>query len=184
MTRSMISLTLVCTSALLFACGRGGPPEGEGSLGGGDGGADGGGTDTGVAPVIVGLRGSAEVAVGLGGSYTGTEDLYYQTLDGSDVCVVRSEVTNTSPPPALCASCDWAFGLSTANSTVAESSACPTLDPSDFDGAEFGYGYADFGKYGVMYYYYTGYGWYGVAYADFDGSTFSYDWPINYAYLY
>ena len=140
MNRSMISLTLACSTALLFACGRGGPPEGEGNLGGGDGGADGGGTETGVAPVIVGLRGSADITTGLGGSDTGTEDLYYQALDGTDVCVVRSDVTNTAPPATPCAACDWAYGLSSPNSAVVESGACPTLYPTDVAGVGWGDG--------------------------------------------
>ncbi len=192
MTRSISSLSVILSTLLLVACGRGGPPDGEGSGSGdggaGDGGVGDGGADTGGPELgIGGLRGDGTATPGIGSSYTGTEAVYFQTLEGEDRCVIESTLTNTTLAAPPCGSCDWTFTLVTSDSALTTSTDCPDVDPTAYDGATFSYAYVDAGKYGLLAYYYTGYGWYGTyatAWWDSSTSEFTYDWPQQYVYFY
>lgn len=191
----MKPLHLASTLALLpllssLACFRGGPPEGEvelkNGLGGGDGGAEDTGTvDTGLEVGVLGLRGDGEISTGLGGGYTGAEELYTATLEGEDRCVITSQVADVELAVPECKECEWTFTLQTSGTTA--SAGCEGVDPAAYDGASFSYAYFDTGKYGLLAYYYAGYGWYSTyATASFDGVSrqFTYDWPLSYTYLY
>lgn len=194
-SRSLLTLTsLLLASAGFLACGRGGPSDKElqGHSGGGDGGTTDGGSsdDTGAGPElgIAGLRGSGEAdpRAGVGG-YSGAETVYYQTQKGDDLCSVVSTVSSTKLAVPPCKDCTWSFTLTTSDSQLGESAACPDLDPGGFDGASFSYGYFQGDGYGVLAYYYEGYGWYGTAATatwDEGSFDFSYEWPLSDIYLY
>lgn len=183
MTHRLLLLALPAT--LLAACGHGGPPadENPGALDTSTG--DTGPVDTGTPVGVAGLRGEGTVGAG---SYTGFEDSYFEGLDGTEYCVIRSQVNSVDLAVAMppCDGCDWSFTLQTSASAVSQG-ACVDVDPSTFDGATFSYGYVAGEKGGTLAYYYDGAGWYGTyATASFDAGTnaFSYDWAQSYFYYY
>ncbi len=62
--------------------------------------------------VVVGSRGTAFVEPGT--SYTGTEQFYWETLDGTELCSATYDIIESTPVSG-CADCGWAFELVLAN---------------------------------------------------------------------
>ncbi|MCK6505784.1 hypothetical protein L6R53_20725 [Myxococcota bacterium] len=167
----------------------GGGDGGGGDGGGGDGGGGDGGGGDGGGP---GDGGGGDGGGGGDASYDGTEDSYFVGLGSSLNCAVKSRVVSTRAL-STCGDCDWAFEVETSDSVLGPAVGCDLIGVDDagaWDGATFRYGYqSDYRGYygdlvGVLQYYFSGYGWYAVAYADFVGTTFSYDWPAGYYYYY
>ncbi|MCK6506327.1 hypothetical protein L6R53_23630 [Myxococcota bacterium] len=183
----------ILLSALLsLACGRGGPPEGhtpgDGGAGTDDTGVTDGGSTSGTGILgIQGLRGEGQVSrVGPDWTFAGTEEAWYQSADGSVTwCSVLSSLETYDAGVPACDGCEWSFSLRTYGSVA--TGAC-AADAADWDGATFSYGYAlDKYGYGVLAYYYQGYGWYGtygtITWEPGSGA-FQYEWPLSYFYYY
>ncbi|MCB9779037.1 MAG: hypothetical protein H6742_10770 [Alphaproteobacteria bacterium] len=162
----------------------GGTTDGTGTDGTGTGT---GGDDTGLA--AFGYAGEAVI----GGGYDGYETAYYIGLTDSYLnCLITSDVSGSDLGGfSSCPECEFAFAVSTSGSAFDDSTGCDIIgvtDASAFDGATYGYGYeyyyyAGYGYIGLLKYYYGG-TWYQVAYADYDGSNFAYDWFSGYGYYY
>ncbi len=148
--------------SLLLACdGDGLPPDGD--------------------PLTSGYRGQAQVDQ----AYVGSETYYTKGADGYvTYCQVAYDVVSTADVTADCSACTWAFELVSSKPTASITAICPENDDpallaEQFDGATFAYGFSDdyYGK-SVLFYRFEGY-WLAMAYAEFDGSAFSYDWSFD-----
>ena len=125
----------------------------------------------------------------------GFEDAYYIGFAGGLECVITSNLAGNGLDVDDCADCEWAFSVTSSGSTLSADNNCALIGidasaASGYDGATYNYGYqGDYVGYygdvvGVLQYYFGGYGWYAVAYADYAGGTFTYDWPSGYYYYY
>jgi hypothetical protein len=137
--------------------------------------------------LIGGWRGAASVVTNV--SYSGTEDAYFEFLDGRNLCTATWDMDD-SFMLSTCSDCQWAFKVELSNGTET-GPGCSGLGwvAADSDGTQYGYGYAPtYGSYTDVLMYQYGSTWYAVAYATWTGTsssgTFSYDWPRPYYYYY
>ncbi len=147
------------------------------------------GTDTGV--FSGGYRGEATIDLDEDDGLDGYEEAYFFGRGDAVECTVLSQMTGITQRDD-CDDCDWAFDIEFHDSEFSEELGCDLIGVTDvslFD-AEYSYGYqseyyvAGYGTYEVLQFYFSGFGWYPVALAEFDGTTFTYDWPFSYYYYY
>ena len=179
----------------------GGSSDGGSSDGGSsDGGAGDGGSDCDTGFAVVGYYGGATVTDGTAYE-NGWEDFYIVDLaTGEDICRVASYVSDEGARDD-CEACDWAFDLKSYDSfyqnDTEEGCTLYGVVASDYDDAEWSYGFASTWSYEYYGYEYTYYdvlmftssyyeNWYGITWAStsWDGETFGYDWPGGYNYTY
>lgn len=164
----------------LTACFRGGPPDGHvpAVLDGSTAGT--GTTDTGsVALGTFGLQGEGQLrGSGEAQRYEGTETAWFKDAAGATVCEIQSLVSSLPLQVPPCESCLWAFTLQSA---AAEATGCEGVDLAGWQDQRFHYGYAEGDGYGILAYYYGGYGWYGTsAEVSLSGGELQYLWPLGY----